>query len=224
MGEETRYDAVTALPTESVPLVLAKKPLRRPSARAFAIFRRRVVEHVAPADVAAEFKVSQARVRFLVIRVTKWAKEHEGVGDVLALKVQSTMRLMELHRSVSKQWERSCQDEKTSSIVTIEGNATAYEGGVVNLPDKKTTRVQTKGQSGNPALVRELRGIEADIRGIWGADAPKQISMPDAPGATVALAILLNASSKAPAPAREPSPQPNVIDVDAEIAKLDGPK
>jgi hypothetical protein len=177
-----------------------------------------VVERAAAADVMREFTINRQRVYFLVRRVTRWAKQHEGVGDVLALKVQSTIRLGELYRSVLKQWERSCQDAKTHSIVTVEGAATTYEGSIIRLPDKKTTRVQTRGQAGDPSLVRELRGLEADIRGIWGADAPKQFQGTVEEKTTLAV-ILARAERSAPPPTEETG---NVIDVDAELVKIRG--
>lgn len=229
MGDESSLQAVGAL---SAAPTLTVRSRRRPSERAFAIFRRMVVERAQVADVMREFggskPLTRQRVYFLVRRVTKWSREHEGVGDVLALKVQSTMRLEALYRSVLKQWDKSCQDDKPHTITTVEGLATAYEGNVIRLPDKKTTTVKLVRHTGDPQLGRLLKEIDADIRGIWGADAPKQLTMPDASGAPIALAVLLNASSRTPALPHDPAePTPNVIDVESELAKLDaadGPK
>lgn len=171
MGDETRCQPVGALSAEPA---LAIRSRRRPSARAFAIFRRMVVEQAAAADVMKEFGITRQRVYFLVRRVTKWSKEHEGVGDVLALKVQDTVRLEGLYQEVYQQWRRSCQDAKSHSIVTIEGNATSYEGSIVRLPDKKTTRLHVKNQNGDAQLAKLLKEILADKRAIWGGDAPKR--------------------------------------------------
>lgn len=58
---------------------------------------------------------------------------------------------------------------------------------------------------------------------VLGLEAPQQFEHSGRNGAPIALATLLNASSETTAPPRDSSPQPNVIDVQAELAKLDGP-
>lgn len=171
MGDETSLQSIGALGGEPVMTVRSR---RRPSERAFSIFRRMVVEQAAAADVMAEFGISRQRVYFLVRRVTKWSKEHEGVGDVLAIKVQHTAMLYELWRDARRQWKRSCEDATHHSIVSVEGLMTAAG---TALPKKTTTRVSRKGQSGNPRYIEVCDTLLASIRGIWGADAPKQVDI-----------------------------------------------
>jgi hypothetical protein len=194
----------------------------RPSDRAIQAYRRRIIERDAESAIAKDLKVSGRRVRQLVARVVRWSKEHEA-GDVLAIKIQHTQILYELYRDARTQWKRSCEDETRHSIVSVEGlSARGKDGAVMALPKKTTTRVSRKGQSGNPRYIEIMDQLMASIRGIWGADAPKQLTLPDAPGGTVALAVLLNASSKTVAPPYDPhEPAPNVIDVDGELAKLE---
>lgn len=195
--------------------MVLSRPYKRPSDRAFAVFRRRVVEQLAPPEIMKEFGISRARVHFLVRRVVKWSREHEGIGDVLAMKVQHTAMLYDLYRDARTQWKRSCEDATDHTETSVTGLATK-DG--TPLPDKKTTRVSRRGQSGNPGLMKTLNELLASIRGIWGADAPKQLGVGGPDGGPLTFAAIL-ASAERSGQAIE-ADAGNVVDVDAELAKI----
>lgn len=86
------------------------------------------------------------------------------------IKAEQTARLEYLYSEAAEQWERSCEDRVCQ---TIRGGRVHFgDDGPAPLPDEVTTA--REGQSGNPALLNQARGALADIRAIWGLDAPKK--------------------------------------------------
>ena len=75
------------------------------------------------------------------------------------------------------EWQRSKLDSETIKTTSEEAGNTP--DGPVSGPTKTETTI--KGQTGDPALLREARGALADIRKILGLDAPppKPKDVPD---------------------------------------------
>jgi hypothetical protein len=78
-----------------------------------------------------------------------------------AIKAQQLAQLEWLAEQAAEAWEKSLDDEETRKSV---------EGFVGDKMTDKEEKV-IKGQSGNPALLREARGALADARKILGLDA-----------------------------------------------------
>lgn len=108
-----------------------------------------------------------------------------------ATKGQQIAQLEWAAEQAAAAWKRSLDDEET--VKTVKGD----DG------DKKVDKTETtvKGQSGNPALIREIRGSLADIRKILGLDAPppKPVDPEDTEDYVVDLS---------PTPPEEDHPQP----------------
>lgn len=167
MGDETCAEIGPLLPPTE-PVVVLKRADRRPSGRCFTAFRRRVIDQESPAKVAEELGVKQRRLRAMVSRVTNWAAQHEQVGNVLAIKIQHTAMLYELWRDARTQYKRSCEEATSHNVTSVKST------GPNGTTEKTTTKVSRHGQSGNPRYLEIADNLLASIRGIWGADAPKQ--------------------------------------------------
>jgi hypothetical protein len=94
-------------------------------------------------------------------------------AQTAALKAQQVEQLCWIAEQIARQWERSCEDSVTVQETSGHEMGVGADGNLVGLPGEvKTT---TKGQSGNPALAKEMRSALADIRSILGIDAKLDI-------------------------------------------------
>lgn len=67
------------------------------------------------------------------------------------------------------QWEKSKSDEETEKVVTFSGSEN--DDGAVEI--KQRVEKTKRGRTGDPAIIGQIRGALADVRGILGLDAPK---------------------------------------------------
>lgn len=77
-------------------------------------------------------------------------------------------------QEVYREWERSKQSERTIKTVTFEGGDDEDTGAVIV---KSRTEETIRSRIGDAALMGQMRGILADIRGILGMDAPKSLNV-----------------------------------------------
>lgn len=125
--------------------------------------------------IAEELTVDHSTICRALSRVeTRLAKQFEQ--DALRIKARHTAQLEHIADEAMQAWERSKLDAEmervTDKDVTLDGG---MEGTKVMLPATETTTVHEKrGQAGNPSFLSEARAAQADIRSIWGLDAPKK--------------------------------------------------
>lgn len=120
--------------------------------------------------IADQLGVSQPAVLMMLGRVeSRLAVEFREQAE--QIKARQTAILETVADEVLQQWRRSCEDGVT--VARVEGRThTTKDGDIMQLPDQVTTTIE--GQSGNPGLIAQARGTFADIRGIWGLDAPQK--------------------------------------------------
>lgn len=120
--------------------------------------------------IAAELNVTQQSVSEMLQKIEARLAE-QFTAEALEIKARQTAQLEAVYEEAMEQWRRSCQDLQREQVVSGRVKVTEM-GGVYNLPDQHTTTVE--GQSGNPALLEKAMKALADIRAIWGLDAPKK--------------------------------------------------
>lgn len=91
------------------------------------------------------------------------------------IKLEQTEQLEWIATQALKQWHRSCEDGVTE--VTVKGKTTGTKGAKGEAGDQSKAQVTRTvvGQSGNPALLEKALKAMADIRAIWGAEAPRKL-------------------------------------------------
>jgi len=112
-------------------------------------------------EIARQFEVSRGRVTQILTAVGNWMLRRL-TDDIRTVKLENHARLQVLYAEAYKGWLASKEDAEESTVT---------EGG----PGGTVTTSKRKGQTGNPAFLRECREILADIRKIWGADAPMEV-------------------------------------------------
>ena len=157
---------------------------QRTQHREMEVWRLRVLQNLSQAEVAERVGLSQQAVSKILSRLQeRFAAEF--VEQVKAHKEEHTAVLQQVASEALEQWRRSCEDGV--SVATVTGRVKATEGGVFELPDQVTRTVA--GQCGNAALLAQARGALADIRAIWGAEAPKRAEMSGVDGAPIKLYV-----------------------------------
>lgn len=127
--------------------------------------------------IAEHLGVSQPRVSQILKKIE--AKLHaEFVDEAAEIKARQTAQLEHVYTEALYQWLRSCEDLERTTVVSGRAGVSAVMG-VIDLPNLETT--MKEGQSGNPALLAQAMKALADIRAIWGLEAPKkqELSGPD---------------------------------------------
>lgn len=134
------------------------------------------------ARIAAELGVSQPAVSKILARVEKrlLARLTKRADRV---KARQTAQLEHITNEAMTEWERSKQDSET--VKTTEEGAE----GVPSFTTKTETTV--KGQTGNPSLLAQAREAMADIRKIWGAEAPTKTDVTSAGKAVAGTAATI---------------------------------
>lgn len=93
-------------------------------------------------------------------------------------KARQTHQLEWIAEQASVAWERSTRDAETVKTVIEPRDDGAGDGdedgdGAEGIAEATIREERTvKGQAGDPALLNQARGALADIRKIWGLDAP----------------------------------------------------
>src|SRR5262249_36475761 len=103
-------------------------------------------------------------VSLMLIRVEARCLE-EMSKRVGGIKAAQTNALMHIYREAMDAWERSKQASKVMTR-TLEGKGEGAEG--------QGGRVRIKDQDGDPRYRDTAKSTLADIRKIWGVEAPKE--------------------------------------------------
>lgn len=143
-------------------------------------------------QIAHELDIDHSTVVRMLDRVEKRLLESVN-ADVLQVKLRQTQQLERLLSEAVSEWERSKLPVEVERTVTKATELTGQEVAPlwpetgedeeptgapkpqVTLPAVEvTTTREVRGQTGNPALLAQARGALADIRAIWGLDAPQK--------------------------------------------------
>ncbi|MCH9838238.1 hypothetical protein K0U83_21425 [bacterium] len=139
---------------------LKKSPEYEPCDRDLEIYARLHSGMYMHRELAEEYGLSRQMITKIKAQVDAWTLE-KLVDDIRNVKLDHHNRLMVLYAEAMSEWERS----KKPAVSTVQGVS----------GDKEIDTVTTRGQTGNPAFLREAREVLKDIRGIWGADAPLEV-------------------------------------------------
>lgn len=104
-------------------------------------------------EVAKHFGIDWHTVKSINRRVTDYLRR-EYFEDIVRMKVEHSEKLSDLYREARKAWDTS----KAATVRTTNSDSGA-----------STT---TTTSHGDPRFLTEARAALADIRKIWGADAP----------------------------------------------------
>ena len=118
--------------------------------------------------IAAELGITQQAIAAIFKRLDKrfLAKSDQLIAEQ---KASQTERLLYLAEQAMRAFERSQEDAVTVTTTTGRFKVTK-DGEAIPLPDEE--KVQRVGQAGCPGLLTEARNALADIRKLWGLDAP----------------------------------------------------
>ncbi len=120
--------------------------------------------------IANELGITQQAVQAILKRLDMrfLAKADELIAEQ---KAAQTSQLQYIADEAMQAWERSKLDAVTQ--VTVSGRAhVTKDGDMVDMPDE--IKITRQGQSGDPRLLDQARGALADIRKVWGIDAPEK--------------------------------------------------
>ncbi|MCL5265177.1 MAG: hypothetical protein M1343_08310 [Chloroflexi bacterium] len=124
-------------------------------------------------EIAAVLGVTHQAVTAMLHRM---AKRYLAKSDQLIETEKFTQleRLERIAQEAELAWERSKLDAE--KIVTIMGRQIVKKDGtMINLPDE--VRTERVAQAGDPRFMEQLRGALADVRKIWGIDAPSKTEL-----------------------------------------------
>ena len=127
--------------------------------------------------------------------------------DAREVKGRQTALLERIAESALEQWERSCGNATKTRTVSkrVERKPDSGERAsdyVEDVPadlDEDEAHVVERtseewGQCGNPALLAQARGALADVRTIWGLDAPKRQEVTGEDGGDITIKVLRGVS------------------------------
>lgn len=125
--------------------------------------------------IADELGVAVSTVCEMLQRVERQLAQ-QLAEHALPIKARQTAQLERVAAEAFAAWERSKQPAELDRVITEEVNLIGdEEGGSITIPAVKVkTTNERKGQTGDPSLLAQARGALADVRSIWGLDAPKQ--------------------------------------------------
>lgn len=129
--------------------------------------------------IADHLGIERSTVSKMLDRVERRLAE-ELAQAALPIKSRQTAQLEHIASEAYEAWERSKEPAELERVVTAEtsvvGGALGDDGPVeVTLPAVETrTTNESKGQTGDPAHLNTAMKALADIREIWGLDAPKK--------------------------------------------------
>lgn len=115
--------------------------------------------------IARELKVSESAICQILQRVSRRVLG-KLAEDVEQVKREQTARLERLADEVYQEWTRSKGPKKTVIRRTTKG-----EGEDAPVVEETTTQ-SAEEQIGDMGCIDRLRDLMADVRKIWGADAP----------------------------------------------------
>lgn len=129
--------------------------------------------------IADHLGIERSTVSKMLDRVERRLAEQLAAA-ALPIKSRQTAQLEHVASEAYEAWERSKLEAELERVVTAEtsvvGGALGDDGPVeVTLPAVETrTTNERKGQTGDPAHLNTAMKALADIREIWGLDAPKK--------------------------------------------------
>jgi hypothetical protein len=151
-----------------------KAAIERPSDRDLEIYHRHKIGGIRQRVLADEHRVTQGRIAQIIGEVEPWVLA-QFVTDVEYHKRKQSKILEGLAQEAIEAWERSQHDAVTTkeSKPRIQAEVdTELESGELGESEPPNVETTTKGQTGDPRMIEQARGCFADIRKIWGVDAP----------------------------------------------------
>lgn len=122
----------------------------------------RIADHLGVTKQAVSAMLKRVSVRVLA----------ELKENVELVKADQTAQLQWIASEATTAWHHSKQDAQT--VKTVVGPQGEDDGlGTATIKEETTV----KGQAGDPALLSQARGALADIRSIWGLDAPEKVEV-----------------------------------------------
>lgn len=118
--------------------------------------------------IAAEIGITQSAVWKMLRRVEQ--RVLAGLKDsVVRMKATQTAQLENLLDEALQAWEKSKEPAQSVTKRTVTGQGD-------NPTVEETVTQQMKGQCGNPTFLAEARDVLADLRKVWGIDAPTKVA------------------------------------------------
>lgn len=106
-----------------------------------------IVESMVSRDLAAELEASKER----------WAE------DLYKRRCDTADRLAHIRNEALEAWNRSCDERQIRQTQQKDG---------ANGNGERSASLRTEDRDGDPRFLAEARAAEADIRKLWGMDAP----------------------------------------------------
>ena len=121
-------------------------------------------------------RITQQGVSAMLIRVEARALK-EMAERVGGLKAKQTQALWHIYQEAMDAWRRSQQSAK-SVTKHLDGGAVppAGESGRPALGGGERVTTQIRDQDGDPRFLDQARAALADLRKIWGLDAPHKVA------------------------------------------------
>ena len=124
-------------------------------------------------EIAADLHVSQAAVSKMLQRADDRALQ-DLTATIQRQKVRQTQRLERVVREATRAWEASKGDATRRRQRKSEGQGPG-EGGVAHT----VAEVVVDTRHGDPRYLDAIRKALADMRKVWGLDAPAQVDVTD---------------------------------------------
>lgn len=140
-----------------------------PSARDRQIYALVAQGGIPVSKIAKRFNLHRSVVYKLVDKVDAWFAP-QWMDHIREMKSNHTARLLAIYDHAMKAWRRSLKDAETEQV---KGEGVLV-GETVEAVPVETVRTK-KGQTGNVAYLSQAQSALADIRKIWGADAPLKV-------------------------------------------------
>lgn len=147
-----------------------------PGPRVAARTRRAVdlaIEGWTQQEIAADLHVSQAAVSKIVRRADERALQDLS-ATVQRQKVRQTQRLERVIREATRAWEQSKGDATRRRQRKRERDGHGEPGGAETVAE-----VVVDTRHGDPRYLDAIRKALADLRKVWGLDAPQQVDVQD---------------------------------------------
>jgi hypothetical protein len=128
-------------------------------------------------------RVTQQAVSAMLIRVEKRVLQ-DLTARVGGVKARQTEALWHIFKEAMAAWERSKQTKKSMSKQMDVDEGAESEGGRAGASRAKVT-THLADQDGDPRFLDQARAALADIRKIWGADAPRETHLTGKDGGAI---------------------------------------
>ena len=136
-------------------------PQWEPSARDLEIYAEVVKGNRTPAAIGADHGIPRQRVNQIADKIESWLAP-QYMERIREIKAGHTGRLMHMYHQAMEAWDAS----KGKVIIR-----TVKSGGKYGVEKSR----RSEHRNGNPTYLAEARACLAEIRKIWGADAPLKV-------------------------------------------------